>query len=300
MLFRQIGGHLGAEGEKHAVSFWSREHQLTHAIWQQAQSLQLRGKTVLLTGSTGELGSYLLEELLQDPTITHVYCLNRSADAETRQLAKFREKRLADGWLVETSRVKFWQADLSQERLGLTEEEYSYLRERVDIIFHNAWMVNFNLPLSSFRSQLEGTGRLLNLIKGSARQAAFHFISSIAAVSGRSTILPETDHIAETLHGPSTVLSQGYAESKYAAEVLCDLVARETQQTIAIHRVGQLGGPADAEAGMWTTRDWFPALVRTSQTMKELPDSIGSIPVDWVPIVCEPLPEYVPRKSVVY
>ncbi|GJP95963.1 acetyl-CoA synthetase-like protein [Aspergillus niger] len=283
-LFRQIGGHLGAEGEKHAVSFWSREHQLTHAIWQQAQSLQLRGKTVLLTGSTGELGSYLLEELLQDPTITHVYCLNRSADAETRQLAKFREKRLADGWLVETSRVKFWQADLSQERLGLTEEEYSYLRERVDIIFHNAWMVNFNLPLSSFRSQLEGTGRLLNLIKGSARQAAFHFISSIAAVSGRSTILPETDHIAETLHGPSTVLSQGYAESKYAAEVLCDLVARETQQTIAIHRVGQLGGPADAEAGMWTTRDWFPALVRTSQTMKELPDSIGSIPVDWVPI----------------
>ncbi|GKZ57838.1 putative PKS/NRPS-like protein biosynthetic cluster [Aspergillus niger] len=283
-LFRQIGGHLGAEGEKHAVSFWSREHQLTHAIWQQAQSLQLRGKTVLLTGSTGELGSYLLEELLQDPTITHVYCLNRSADAETRQLAKFREKRLADGWLVETSRVKFWQADLSQERLGLTEEEYSYLRERVDIIFHNAWMVNFNLPLSSFRSQLEGTGRLLNLIKGSARQAAFHFISSIAAVSGRSTILPETDHIAETLHGPSTVLSQGYAESKYAAEVLCDLVARETQQTIAIHRVGQLGGPADAEAGMWTTRDWFPALVRTSQTMKELPGSIGSIPVDWVPI----------------
>ncbi|EHA19603.1 hypothetical protein ASPNIDRAFT_129526 [Aspergillus niger ATCC 1015] len=283
-LFRQLGGHLGAEGEKHAVSFWSREHQLTHAIWQQAQSLQLRGKTVLLTGSTGELGSYLLEELLQDPTITHVYCLNRSADAETRQLARFREKRLADGWLVETSRVKFWQADLSQERLGLTEEEYSYLRERVDIIFHNAWMVNFNLPLSSFRSQLEGTGRLLNLIKDSPRQAAFHFISSIAAVSGRSTILPETDHIAETLYGPSTVLSQGYAESKYAAEVLCDLVAGETQQTIAIHRVGQLGGPADAEAGMWTTRDWFPALVRTSQTMKELPDSIGSIPVDWVPI----------------
>ncbi|PWY82419.1 NRPS-like enzyme [Aspergillus eucalypticola CBS 122712] len=283
-LFRQLHGHIGAEGEEHISSFWPREHQLTHAIWQQAQNLQLSGKTVLLTGSTGELGSYLLEELLQDPTVAQVYCLNRSADAESRQLARFREKRLADGWLVDTSRVKFLLADLSQERLGLTGDEYSYLRERVDIVFHNAWMVNFNLPLSSFHAQLKGTGRLLNLIKGSPRQAAFHFISSIAAVSGRPTIVPETDHIAETLHGPSIVLSQGYAESKYAAEVLCDLVARETKQEIAVHRVGQLGGPTDAEAGMWTTRDWFPALVRTSQTMKELPDNIGSIPVDWVPI----------------
>ncbi|GKZ39695.1 hypothetical protein AbraIFM66950_000942 [Aspergillus brasiliensis] len=283
-LFRQIRGPIGAESEQLTSISWPREHQLTHAIWQQAQSLQLSGKTVLLTGSTGELGSYLLEGLLQDPTIVQIYCLNRSADAGTRQLARFREKRLADGWLVETSRVKFWQVDLSHERLGLTEDEYDYLQERVDIVLHNAWMVNFNLPLSSFRSQLEGTRQLLNLIKGSPRQAAFHFVSSIAAVSGRSTTLPVTEKIAETLHGPSMVLSQGYAESKHAAEVLCDLFARERHQTIAVHRVGQLGGPADTEAGMWTTRDWFPALVRTSQTMKVLPDSIGPIPVDWVPI----------------
>ncbi|RAH43033.1 NRPS-like enzyme [Aspergillus brunneoviolaceus CBS 621.78] len=287
-LYKQTGQGSGADttkGEIPSPANWPREHMLTRAVWQRAQELQLRGKTVMLTGSTGELGSYLLHELLQDPTVMRIYCLNRSADAQARQLVQFQEKRLADGWLQETSRVHFWQADLSQENLGLTSDAYRHLRERVDVVVHNAWMVNFNLPLSSFETQLEGTQRLLALIGGSTRQAALHFISSIAAVSGCRSDAPVTaSHITETLHDSSLVLNQGYAESKFAAEVLCDLFAQERQNTIAIHRVGQLAGPSYAEAGMWTSRDWFPALIRTSHTMGELPDSLGSIPVDWVPI----------------
>ncbi|RAH82016.1 NRPS-like enzyme [Aspergillus japonicus CBS 114.51] len=274
-----------AEGQSPTSATWPREHMLTRAVWQQAQRLQLRGKTVLLTGSTGELGSYLLHELLQDPTVMQIFCLNRTADAQARQLAQFRGKDLADGWLQETSRVHFWQADLSQENLGLTSDAYHHLHEQVDVVVHNAWMVNFNLPLSSFETQLEGTRRLLALIEGSTRQAALHFVSSIAAISGCSSDAPVTaSHITEALHDSSLVLTQGYAESKFAAEVLCDLFAQERPNTIAIHRVGQLAGPSHAQAGMWTSRDWLPALIRTSHTMGELPDSLGSIPVDWVPI----------------
>jgi aryl carrier-like protein len=42
--------------------------------------------TVILTGSTGTLGTYLLGALLDDPTVDHVYCLNRrDASREIRQ-----------------------------------------------------------------------------------------------------------------------------------------------------------------------------------------------------------------------
>ncbi|KAL4887853.1 hypothetical protein BDV59DRAFT_211796 [Aspergillus ambiguus] len=283
-LFQQIHGPNELGQNTSALAYWPREHQLTYVVLSQAKLLSLRGHTVILTGSTGELGSYLLHELLQDPSVTQIYCLNRSKDAEARQLSSFREKGLTDGWLLETSRIKFWQVDLAQENLGLAPDTYHHIRERVDAVLHNAWMVNFNLPLKNFHSQLEGTRRLLDLVKSSHRRAAFHFISSVATVSGRSDTQPVSSCITETLYDLSMVPSQGYAESKFAAEVLCDFFARERQAAVAIHRVGQLGGPTHAPAGMWTPRDWFPALIRTSQTMGKLPDSLGPVPVDWVPI----------------
>ncbi|PYI07705.1 NRPS-like enzyme [Aspergillus sclerotiicarbonarius CBS 121057] len=282
VLFGQINGCMAGTGDPPRAAHWPREHRLARAVWQQAQHLHLHGRTVLLTGSTGELGSYLLHELLQDPSIAEIYCLNRSPDAESRQLVAFQEKQLADGWLMETRRVKFWQVDLSREHLGLTADAYHHLRQRVHMVIHNAWMVNFNLPMAKFDAQLEGTRRLLTLVNDSPHRAAFHFISSIATISGHSN--PNSSPIPETLHDASIVLPQGYAESKFAAETLCDLFSKETPATMAIHRVGQLGGPSHEHAGMWTSRDWFPALIRSSKTMGLLPDSLGPIPVDWVPI----------------
>lgn len=41
--------------------------------------------TVLLTGSTGTLGTYLLDALLADPTVDHIYCLNCRPDSQDLQ-----------------------------------------------------------------------------------------------------------------------------------------------------------------------------------------------------------------------
>ncbi|KAE8356048.1 NRPS-like enzyme [Aspergillus coremiiformis] len=281
-LFQQIHGP-DANDRDTSNSGWPREHRLTHAIWQQTQGLGYGGLTVVLTGSTGELGSYLLHELLRDPTVGQIYCLNRSQDAKARQLAHFKEKRLADGWLTDTSRVQFWQIQLDKENLGLAPAEYSLLRERVNVVLHNAWSVNFNQPLASFGPHLEGLRRLLQVVEGTSRPTEFHFVSSVATVSNRSDTF-QSKTIAETLHDSSIVFHQGYAESKFVAEALCGIVAQRGQTRIAIHRVGQLGGPSNLHAGMWTPRDWFPVLVRSSQTMGEVPDSLGLMPVDWVPI----------------
>ncbi|KAJ6024116.1 NRPS-like enzyme [Penicillium herquei] len=267
---------------------WPREDRLARTIWEHSLFLGSRGFTVALTGSTGELGSYLLNSLLKCKSIEHIYCLNRSEDAKSRQASSFRAKGLPDVWITETSRIKFWHANFEQENLGLTSPQYRFLQENVDIIIHNAWPVNFNKTLESFEPQLIGVTNLLRLVEESAR-AEFHFVSSVAADTYISEetekALNPKSEVSETRpHLGTKVLPYGYAESKFVAEALCELSSKRSGTKIAIYRVGQLGGPSTMNGGMWNPRDWFPSLIRSSQTMKIVPDSLGLLLVDWLPI----------------
>ncbi|KAJ5533542.1 NRPS-like enzyme [Penicillium frequentans] len=280
-LYKRIHGSTPATDSIQA-HVWSREDNLIKSIWQQAQFLGSGGLTVVLTGSTGELGSYILNMLLQDPSITQIYCLNRTADAAERQVASFDKKNMSSTWLTETSRVQFWLSSLGDEYLGLTPEKYSFLEKNVDIVIHNAWLVNFNQPIASFASHIVGVRRLLRLIEQSSHNADFHFVSSVSAVMSQPVTLGST--VPETLPGIQGPLRQGYAESKFVGENLCQIASERSGLRIAIHRVGQLGGPSHSEAGMWNTRDWLPSLVRSSQTMSKLPASLGPFQLDWLPI----------------
>ncbi|CAG8935291.1 unnamed protein product [Penicillium salamii] len=273
----QVNGDTSKVNEKQVLS---RNDVMMKFAWDQAQHLAGGDIQVILTGSTGELGSFLLNQLLQDLTITRVICLNRSPDAAERQLQTFRRKKLSSFWLTESSRVEFHQCQLHDIYLGLGQEKYTALQRDVSIIIHNAWPVNFNQSLASFEPHLTGVRRLLNFVESSARKPEFHFISSISTVAGSVS-----DSVIEKPQDISCVLPQGYAESKYIAERLCELSSKQSGSRIAIHRVGQLGGPSCLSAGMWNTRDWFPSLVKSSLTMGKIPDSLGSMQVDWLPIV---------------
>jgi acyl-CoA synthetase (AMP-forming)/AMP-acid ligase II/acyl carrier protein len=283
-LHHQLNGATAgsdeAEPHQNAVS---REDMLARYTWEQSQYLSCGGTRVILTGSTGELGSFLLDRLLRDPSITQITCLNRSADAAERQLQSFRQKQLSSFWLTDTTRVTFKQAKLHEPHLGLDPDTYKRLEKDTSVIIHNAWPVNFNQNLASFEPHLAGVRRLLNLAEHSALQPEFHFVSSISTVAAQSGDAGQ--RILERPQDPSSVLPQGYAESKFVAERLCEISSKRSGAKIAIHRVGQLGGPSSLSAGMWNMRDWFPSLVRSSLTMEKLPDSLGSMQVDWLPIV---------------
>ncbi|KAJ5109493.1 NRPS-like enzyme [Penicillium angulare] len=283
-LYGHIHGHEPPDQQSRA-SIWSRKDKLIRSIWQQAQLLGSSGLTIAITGTTGELGSYVLNSILQDPSISLVICLNRSSDAAKKQVASFEQKELSTPWLTETSRVQFWTCSLDERFLGLESQKYTFLKENVDIVLHNAWPVNFNKPLDFFAPQIAGTRRLLTLVGESSRHADFHFVSSVSSVS---TVMSQTTgseiEIAESLPEVTQTLDQGYGESKFVAEHLCKIASDQSESRIAIHRVGQLGGPTNPKAGMWNTRDWFPCLVRSSRTMKKIPSTLGPLYVDWLPI----------------
>ncbi|KAJ5731173.1 NRPS-like enzyme [Penicillium malachiteum] len=283
-LFTHIHGRKPELNEERASqAVWSREDNLIKLIWEQKQLLGPSELIVAITGTTGELGSYLLHGLLQDPSISRIFCLNRSDGAAERQILSFEKKGLSTTWLTEMSRVQFWTCSLEKENLGLSPEKYHFLKENVEIVLHNAWTVNFNQPVTFFEPQIVGVRRLLTLIGQSSHRAHFHFVSSVSAVLGDSATSDTT--IPETLHDATRTLHQGYGESKFVAEHLCGIASEQNLNgsRISIHRVGQLGGPS-TPAGIWNTRDWFPSLIRSSRTMRKIPSGLGSLYVDWLPI----------------
>ena len=80
---------------------------------------------VLLTGSTGGLGSFLLAQLIENPTVEKVYALNRpsSTPSAERQRSAFIGKGLSVG-LLKSDKLVYVEADASQDMCGLSPALY--------------------------------------------------------------------------------------------------------------------------------------------------------------------------------
>ncbi|MCJ1295167.1 hypothetical protein MMC34_006729 [Xylographa carneopallida] len=252
---------------------------------------------VLLTGSTGSLGSYLLDALIRDPSVAQIYCLNRRPDAQHHQ----RDLHTTRGLCTTFPHTEFLQSDPSQPYLGLSPAVYHTLLRSVTHILHNAWAVNFNLPLAHYAAQLHGVRRLVDFASQSAHGAVLFFVSSISAVLrwGHTTTTTTTNHTTttpsiSTSNGskvPETPLADfslpermGYGESKFVAERLLAAAHAASRIPIAICRVGQIAGPL-SRAGMWSPAEFVPSIVLSSAHLGLLPASLGAMDaVDWLPV----------------
>ncbi|PWY76131.1 NRPS-like enzyme [Aspergillus sclerotioniger CBS 115572] len=237
--------------------------------------------TVILTGSTGSLGTYLLHRLLSDPTTAKVYCFNRSSAAE-RQKRGFAEKGLGVS-LLESPRVEFLQVSFGAEHFGLPAAKYSELLQSVDFIIHNAWKVNFNHPLESFEDpHLKGVYQFIRFSTQSTHNAHLSFVSSVSTIGGWTAslgpVVPEAP-----LETVDAVLEQGYGESKHVAERMCLAASRQANVPTTVFRVGQISGPTTVQ-GLWNLDEWVPTLVKTSKAVGKVPSDLGGYLVDWVPV----------------
>ena len=252
----------------------------------QMQSLTTRDQkfdrqVVILTGSTGALGSYILDSLVANHSIGHIFCLNRKLDISSYQVGK--NKSLGLSTPLDPAGITFVTADLSENGLGLHEKMFEKFRSSVTLVIHNAWPVNSKLSLQAFRPQIE---RLLNLVDFVATASlAPHLLllsssSSVMSIRGDSMRIPE-----QVIYDESTTGPNGYAESKYVAELLLDYAAKKLAITTSIARVGQVAG-AVHHTGVWTKTEWFPSLVQSSLHVGALPNSLGATfaRIDWIPV----------------
>ncbi|PHH60603.1 hypothetical protein CDD81_1430 [Ophiocordyceps australis] len=236
------------------------------------------GQTVLLTGTTGSLGAYMLDILCASPNVAKVVAMNRGADGGRWRQDSVCESR---GLSPDMSKIEFLGVDLSQPHFGLEEAKYHELLASADRIIHNSWPVNFNMGVASFEPHIRGVRHLVDFSAAAAKNVAIVFISSIGSVArwnrpGQS--VPE-----ERLNDLS-LAHMGYGRSKLASSLILDEAARQCGIPAASVRVGQIAGPRGAK-GQWNKQELPPTMIASSLYLGILPQSIGwRDTVDWTPV----------------
>ncbi|EON98455.1 putative l-aminoadipate-semialdehyde dehydrogenase protein [Phaeoacremonium minimum UCRPA7] len=233
-------------------------------------------QTVIITGSTGALGSYLLDLLISSDKIEKIICLNRAQDGgRTQQIQACAERRLT----TDFTKCEFFHADLLRPDLGLGAADYDRISNAVDRIIHNAWPVNFNMPLSSFEPSIRGVRHLVDLSINAPQQVPIVFISSISTVDGWTD-----GNVPELSVQDLGVAAMGYGQSKHVSSLILDEAANVSGVSAASIRVGQIAGPR-GQAGAWNKQEWFPSIIASSLHLGAIPTDLGRLStVDWVPI----------------
>lgn len=233
--------------------------------------------TVAIIGTTGYLGRYLLEILLKDAKISRIFCLNRGADAEDRQIKSLLslDKDLASFF----DKLTFLKIEIGERLFGLSQLDYELLRREVDVIVYNSWKLDFGLSIRSFEPFLKASRELIELSAGSKTNMHIVLVSSISSVFNLAmeTVAPEAP-----IEDPMAAIGIGYGLAKLAVERIFVTANREYGIPVSIARVGQVGGPSPTAAGAWADQPWISALARTSKSLGVIPTSVAMI--DWLPV----------------
>ncbi|KXH49398.1 thioester reductase domain-containing protein [Colletotrichum nymphaeae SA-01] len=235
-----------------------------------------KGQTVLVTGTTGALGSYLLDFMEHNPAVSKVVCLNRSDDSGKRQVKMSAERGLATTW----KKAEFLCVDMSKSNLGLEPEVYDRLLKEADRIIHNAWPVNFNISVETFEPHIRGVRHWVDFSLRAAKNVPIVFVSSIGTVDTWQGPGPVPEKRLMDLSLPST----GYGRSKMVSSLILDEATQVSGVPTAVVRVGQVAGPQSKD-GVWNRQEWLPTIIASSKYLGALPRDLGAMAtVNWTPI----------------
>ncbi|MET9552038.1 amino acid adenylation domain-containing protein [Streptomyces sp. NPDC006645] len=180
-------------------------------------------RTVLLTGATGFVGTWLLYELLERTDLT-VLCLTRGRD-DSHARRRLLEALSAQGLghvtndPAYTARITALTGDLARPGFGLTAPRWRSLTEECDLIVHAGALVNL---LYDYRMHREpnvlGTAEMIRL----AREAGgipLHYVSTLGVLYDHA--LTSAEPVPEDVDITGvTPPSSGYSLSKWVAERL--------------------------------------------------------------------------------
>ncbi|OJJ50362.1 hypothetical protein ASPZODRAFT_23014 [Penicilliopsis zonata CBS 506.65] len=242
--------------------------------------------TILLTGVTGYLGAFLLNDLLES-TSAHIICLvrfnNPEDDDRAGGVARIRRNLLDMGLWRDSimERVEVLPGNLSRSRFGLSREAFGELAERVQVIIHAAATVNLVYPYAALRgANVGGTREILRLACKAGATVQYVSTNGVLPPSGESG-WPETTML-DVDDVPAKLLD-GYGQTKWVAEQLV-LEAGRRGLPVKIHRAGTISGHSvTGAANAW---DLLSALIVESVKLGYAPDVEGwraeMTPVDFV------------------
>ena len=226
----------------------SIEARLDSKIVAYPGSCRVPAQNIMLTGSTGFVGRFLLAQLLQDTTAT-VYCLVR-AHSSREALSRVRATLSRwDLWRDEFERrIVGIPGDLGRPRLGLDEATYQMLCREVDRIDHCGVSMNHLAPYAMMKAANVGSIEAILDLATQRRPKLVNYISTLgvfgrfrgdsARVVDEATPIDREEHLA----------SNGYVASKWVGEKIF-MKASERGIPCNIFRVGLVW--ADTERGRY-------------------------------------------------
>jgi amino acid adenylation domain-containing protein/thioester reductase-like protein len=231
--------------------------------------------TVLLTGTTGYLGAFLLNTLIETTT-AQIICLVRFTDiSEDRNraggMARIRGNLLDLGLWNDSmlERIEVLPANLSRTRLGLSPDDFDELASRVQVIIHSAATVNLVYPYAAMRgANVIGTREIVRLACQAG--ATVHHISTNGVLPNSVEGWSEDSMVA--INDVPEKLLDGYGQTKWVAEQLI-LAAGKRGLPARIYRPGTISG--HSTSGSSNTYDLLNALVVESLQLGHAPDIDG-------------------------
>ncbi len=101
--------------------------------------------TVALIGSTSYLGSHLVVTLSRNPQILRIYSLNRSSNAQEKQIKSF--DVLDKGLHTSLHKLTYIKVEIGKPLLGLSQDNYNLIASEVEVIVYNVWRLDFGLAI---------------------------------------------------------------------------------------------------------------------------------------------------------
>ncbi|KAI0602189.1 hypothetical protein F4775DRAFT_227770 [Biscogniauxia sp. FL1348] len=181
-------------------------------------------QSVFLTGATGFVGAFILCELLKQGITTH--CLVRADCADVARQRVVRSLENYSLWEPSfSSLINPIVGDMAQPFLGLTEDVFDDLADRVDAICHSGALVDWMRPLEDYVGpNIVSTHEILRLASR-GRAKTVHLVSTISTLPKHMGLdLTEGDQ------------EYGYGTSKYIAERLV-AAARWRGARAAVYRL---------------------------------------------------------------
>ena len=234
-------------------------------------------KQIFLTGGSGFVGVHLLTSILSH-TDARVVCLmlGSSIPEATQKLAAGLERHQLT---VDLSRVDILLGDLSKPRLGLSDRHYGELQKSLDLIIHAGADVSLFSKYEQLKEvNVDGVAQVLEMANGTRRIPLTHLSSY--SVFNEVSYREEQVVFEEPLPRTEPIVRNGYAESKWRAERLCN-EASDAGAPVKILRLPYILGAAST--GTCNPQGYMDLILKAMLLASLVPDldfSLTGLPVD--------------------